>query len=61
MKTNQEKTHRKHDINSVYIDFKAILELFKSNYPFTKSEKAEVVAQLEKALAVLKAEIQTID
>ncbi len=50
-------TDRLHDLKSVYTDFRIVVSLLKSGYKFDDNEAPALFEQIEKALEILKAEI----
>ena len=55
------KLERLHDLKTVYSDFKSILHLVKTGYCFDDEHDPAALTQLEKALNLLKTEIQIFE
>ena len=53
--------HRVHDLNTVYLDFKIVLDLIKSGYRFDDNNTEAVVEQMNKALNLLREEIKNLE
>lgn len=52
---------RLHDLKTVQADFRAVFNLIKAGYRFDDAEAHAVIDQLEKALKLLKQEIQNLE
>lgn len=55
------RSQRLHDLHGAHANFKSILRLLKSGYRFDDEEAPAVLAQLEKAVANLGREIQSLE
>jgi hypothetical protein len=58
--TPQEHEHRLHELRTVHADFKATLGLLRSGYRFDDDEAPAALAQLQKAVNLLEAEISRL-
>jgi hypothetical protein len=51
---------RLHDLKTVYLDFKIVLNLVKTGYKFDDEDAPAVLRQLEKSLVMLETEIERL-
>lgn len=59
---SRSKNQRLHDLKTVQIDFKAVLTLIETGFKFEEAQELPaLIAQLEKALKMLKSEIGLLE
>ncbi len=61
MMENLKTQNSRHHLNTVYIDFKIVLDLLRSGYKFDDADAPQVLEQLEKCVTLLKTEIESMD
>ena len=57
---NLKIQNSRHHLNTVYIDFKIVLDLLKSGYKFDDADAPQVLEQLEKCIGLLRTEIESL-